>query len=190
MSEMSNRRSRISGPIVKGYGRWYTYNHIISKMPVGEHHEKIPDHEKLTVCVINPLLGEYKFVGNVDDNIGDVSRLLNGGKLIYRRYLHVMPITVGINKDQQRLYGALYADQKELTEDDETIVFRSTDSAGRNVYTGMPLGPVAIFTFDNRRLNKPTRPGTLSDEDQEFLRGHMFAKDGRVFLMAEARKEY
>lgn len=150
---------------------------------------KIPKHERITVCVINTE-GKCDFVEGVNDNLAAVSRLINGGHIISRRYLHVSPVTVGVQKEQQRLYAVMYGAKKEVTEKDETVVFRSVGSDGNNLFTGMPLGSIVIFTFDNRRLNQPTRPGTLTDDDREFLTHHIFSKDGRTFLMAEARKEY
>lgn len=151
---------------------------------------KPPDHERITVCVLDSLTGTHTFVEGVRDDLASSCKLINGGHIIPRKHLHVMPVTVGVDPAQRKVYGFLYADRKSPTEDDETLVMRTTDVNGKDIFYGMPCGPAVIFTFDNRRLNKPTRPGTLTEEDKEFLRGHIFAKDGHVFLMAEARKEY
>ena len=151
---------------------------------------KIPDHEKITVCVLDSLTGTYRFVEGVHDSLAASCRLINGGHIIPRRYLHVMPVKVGVDPAQQKEYAFLYADRKNMTEDDETLVVRTVTSDGKDVFHAFLYGSAVIFNFDNRRLNKPTRPGTLTEEDKEFLRGHIFSKDGHVFLMAEARKEY
>ena len=144
-------------------------------------------HERITVCIITRE-GSCDMVSDVRDNLAAVSRLINNGRMVPRRYLHVMPVKVGT--ESPRTYGVLYGMKKEVDALDETVVFRSQDVNGKNIYTGLPLGTVAVFTFDNRRAGEPTRPGTLSDEDREFLTSHIFSKDGHVFLMAEADKRY
>lgn len=151
---------------------------------------KIPDHEEITVCVLDSLTGTYRFVEGVKDNLAASCRLINGGHVIPRRYLHVIPVKVGVDPAQQKEYGFLYADRKNPADDDETLVVRTTTVNGEDIFHAFLYGSAVIFTFDNRRLNQPTRPGTLTEEDKEFLRGHIFSKDGHVFLMAEARKEY
>ena len=150
---------------------------------------RIPKHERITVCVITNT-GKCDFVSDVRDNPAAVSRLLNGGRVISRKYLHITPVTVGTKKEVERVYAVMYGMKKETDESDETVVFRTVGSDNRNIFTGMPLGNIAIFTFDNRRLNQPTRPGTLTDDDREFLIHHIFSKDGRTFLMAEGKKGY
>ena len=146
-------------------------------------------HERITVCVITNE-GTCDMVSDVRDNVMAVSRLINNGGMVSRKYLHVMPVKVGVNTETQRTYGVMYRMKKDVDTCDETVVFRSTDKDGKNIYTAMPLGSVAIFTFDNRRLNHPTRPGTLTDEDRAFLTAHIFNKDGHIFLLAEADKRY
>lgn len=154
-----------------------------------EERPRIPEHERITVCVITNT-GKCDFISDVRDNLAAVSRLINDGRMAPRKNLHVTPVAVGTQKGCERVYGVMYMSKDDVTENDETVVFRSVGKDDRNIFTGMPLGSIVIFTFDNRRLNRPTRPGTLTDDDKEFLTHHIFSKDGRTFLMAEARKEY
>lgn len=156
--------------------------------------DELPRHEDITVCVIDPAAGGYTFIEGARDTFASMNRIVSGGHYSSAKHLHAMSVTVGARADMQRTYGLLYrwtqADADNATEYDETVVFRTTDVNGNDIFHGLPLGKVVLFNYDNRRTKEETRPGTLTEEDKEFLRHHIFAKDGRVFLMAEARKEY